>query len=134
MKTKLFIAAILLTASTFAEKVKESEVPAKVKEAFAKKYAGAKADKWEKENTEYEVKFTFNKVESEAKFDAEGAFKAVEQELKSAEVPKQIVDYCTANFKEFKLDEVSKVVDAAGKVSYEAELKKGKGHFDAIFD
>ena len=40
MKTKLFIAAILLTASTFAEKVKESEVPAKVKEAFAKKYAG----------------------------------------------------------------------------------------------
>lgn len=34
----------------------------------------------------------------------------------------------------FKLSEAAKITDAVDKIMYEAEMSKGKEHFDAIFD
>ena len=58
----------------------------------------------------------------------------MEQEIKSSELPKGVSDYCTKTFVGYKLSEASKITDAAGKVMFEAEMSKGKEHFDAIFD
>jgi Putative beta-lactamase-inhibitor-like, PepSY-like len=135
MKTvMLMIAAILTTGSAMSQKIKEAEVPSAVKSAFAKKYPGAKVEEWEKENTDYEAEFDLKKVESSAVFSADGAFKELEQEIKIAELPKTVTDYCTKNYAAYKLSEASKITDASGKVMYEAELKKGKEQFDLIFD
>jgi hypothetical protein len=124
----------LITGAAFAQKVKESEVPASVKESFSKKYAGAKAEKWEKENGNYEAEFDLNKTETSALFDASGNFKEQEQEIRSSALPAGVTAYCTKSFAGWKLSEASKITAADGKVSYEAEMKKGKEHFDAIFD
>lgn len=135
MKTILIMLASVLTfGCANAQKINESEVPAKVKEAFAKKYPGAKVEEWEKENADYEAEFELNKVESSVVFDANGTFKEVEQEIKSSELPKGVTDYCIKTFVGYKLSEASKITDEAGKVMFEAEMKKGKEHFDAIFD
>ncbi|MDO9184447.1 MAG: PepSY-like domain-containing protein [Bacteroidia bacterium] len=135
MKTTLIMLASVLTfGCANAQKINESEVPAKVKEAFAKKYPGAKVEKWEKENADYEAEFELNKVESSVVIDANGNFKETEQEIKSSELPKGVTDYCAKNFADYKLDEAAKITDASGKVTFEAEMKKGKEHFDAIFD
>lgn len=134
MKTILVMAVVVLTSATAcAQKVKESELPAGVKEAFAKKYPGAKAE-WEKEGADYEAEFDLNKVESSAVFDGAGTFKELEQEIKVAELPKGVADYCTKHFAGYKIEEAARITDAGGKVSYEAEMKKGKEHFDAMFD
>ena len=117
-----------------AQEVKEAEVPAKVKDAFAKKYAGSKAKEWEKEGADYEVEFNLNKVESSAVFTAEGTFKELEQEIKLTELPKSASDYCTKNYAGWKLAEAAKITDASGKVMFEAEMEKGKEHFDVMFD
>ncbi len=136
-KMKTIIATIALCfglSYANAQHIKESEVPAKVKEAFSKKYSGSKVEKWEKEGADYEAEFDLNKVESSAVFTADGTFKELEQEIKSSELPKAATDYCTKTFAEYKLSEASKITDASGKVMYEAEMSKGKEHFDAIFD
>lgn len=132
--TMIMLASVLIVSCANAQKLDEANVPAKVKEAFAKKYPGVKAEKWEMENAEYEAEFDWNKVESSATFDANGNFKELEQEIKSSNLPKTVVDYCTKNFPGYKLSEASKITDASGKTMFEAEMEKGKEHFDAIFD
>lgn len=117
-----------------AQDVKEAEVPSNIKQAFSKKYAGAKVEKWEKEGADYEAEFHLNKVESSAVFSADGIFKELEQEIKTSELPKGATDYCTKNYAGYKLEEAAKITDANGKVTFEAEMKKGKEEFDVIFD
>ena len=135
MKKKIAIIALCLGFTIAkAQEVKESDVPEKVKEAFAKKYAGSKAKEWEKEGEDYEVEFNLNKVESSALFTADGTFKELEQEIKLTELPKTVSDYCAKNYAGWKLAEAEKITDAAGKVMFEAEMEKGKEHFDAMFD
>lgn len=135
MKKEIAILALCLGfTATKAQELKEADVPANVKEAFAKKYAGSKAKEWEKENADYEVEFNLNKVESSAVFTAEGTFKELEQEIKLAELPKLASDYCTKNYGGWKLSEAAKITDAAGTVTFEAEMEKGKEQFDVMFD
>ncbi len=132
----IIISAILVFSinTTFAQKMKEAEVPAKVKESFAKKYPGTKVEEWEKEGADYEAEFDLNKVESSAVFEANGTFKELEQEIKTTALPKAVTDYCTKTFTGYKLAEAAKITDAAGKMMYEAEMTNGKEHFDALFD
>lgn len=134
MKTIISLALCLTVSLASAQKIKEAEVPSAVKEAFAKKFPGAKAEKWEKENAEYEAEFDWEKTESSALFDATGTFKELEQEIKTSALPAGVSDYCKKNFAGWKMDEASKIEGADGKVSYEAEMEKGEEHFDAFFD
>ena len=135
MKTKIATIALCLGFTIAnAQDMKEAEVPANVKKGFATKYPSSKVDQWEKEGTEYEAEFHLNKVESSAVFTADGTFKELEQEIKTTELPKTVTDYCTKTFVGYKLSEAAKITDANGKVMYEAEMSKGKEHFDAIFD
>lgn len=135
MKTMLMIAASVLTFSCAnAQKMNEADVPASVKNGFARKYPGAKVEKWEKEGTDFEAEFHLNKVESSAVFDANGTFKELEQGIKISELPKSVPDYCAKNYVGHKLTEAAKITDATGKVIYEAEMSKGNVHFDVLFD
>jgi Putative beta-lactamase-inhibitor-like, PepSY-like len=135
MKTKIAMLALGFGISfAHAQKMKDTEIPKAVKDAFAKKYTGSKAEKWEKEGADYEVEFHLNKTESSAVFEADGTFKELEQAIKIAELPKTVTDYCTKTYAGYKLSEAAKITDATGKLMYEAEMKKGKEHFDLIFD
>jgi|GEM_PF-591203 len=134
MKKNIGMLIVLLFAvSVHAQQLKEAEVPAIVKDAFAKKYPGVNA-KWEKEGADYEAEFDWNKVGSSAIFDASGFFKELEQEIKIAELPAAIVEYCNKNFIAYKLNEAEKITDASGNIRYGTEMKKGKEHMDIIFD
>ena len=116
-----------------AQHLKEADVPDAVKTAFSQKYPSAKAE-WEKEGADYEAEFDLGNVESSVVFDAAGTFKELEQEIKTTELPQGVTDYCTKNFAGYALHEAAKITDASGKVMFEAEMKKGKEHFDALFD
>jgi Putative beta-lactamase-inhibitor-like, PepSY-like len=135
MKTLMMTLAFSsVTILANAQKVKAVDLPKAVKEAFATKYPKIKSVKWEKEEANYEAEFDLNKIESSAVFQAYGTFKELEQEIKIAELPKTVSEYCTKNFASYKLSEAAKITDANGKLMYEAEMKKGKAHFDLIFD
>jgi hypothetical protein len=135
MKKFITLLTFVLSLSFLnAQKINEADVPSNVKNSFAKKYPHCKVDKWQKEEANYEAEFTLNKVESSALFDARGNFKDVEQEIKLSELPKVASDYCSKHFSAHKLSEAAKITDESGKVTYEAEMSKGKEHIDVIFD
>jgi hypothetical protein len=131
----LTVVTVFAINTVFAQKVKESEVPAAVKSSFQNSYKGAKAEKWEKEKDgNYEAEFDWNKAEMSANFNADGKLIQSEQEIKTTELPKTVSDYVTKNYAGYTISEAAKITDAAGAISYEAEVKKGKEEMDLIFD
>ena len=129
---KIFLLLVIGFAATTAnaQKVKEAEVPAEVKTAFTKNYPNVKAKGWEKEDGNYEVEFDSNKNEMTLVIDPKGNVVQTETEIKVSELSKTITDYCAKNYAGKKIKEASKIVDAKGVVTYEAEIEK----MDVLFD
>ena len=129
---KIFLLLVIGFAATTdnAQKVKEAEVPAEVKAAFTKNYPNVKAKGWEKEDGNYEVEFDSNKNEMTLVIDPKGNVVQTETEIKVSELSKTITDYCAKNYAGKKIKEASKIVDAKGVVTYEAEIEK----MDVLFD
>lgn len=137
---KIILSVILGTALTcsFAQEAKEKkapklsevEVPAPVKSKFASLYPGIKAEKWEKENGNFEVKFHQNKTEMSILVDASGSLLETETEIEVSALPKAVADYVTKNKPGKKIKEASKITDVKGVMTYEAEVEKT----DLIFD
>lgn len=135
MKTMIFILFFALTTiSANAQKINASEVPAAVTAAMAKSYPAVKKIKWEKEDANYEAEFELNEIETSVVFDSQGNIKETETEIAVSALPKTVTDYIKTNYKNYKINEGAKIVDANGMIMYEAEVKKGKEKFDLLFD
>ena len=132
MKKAILLLAIGFTAITAnAQKMKEADVPAEVKTAFNKQFPGAKVEKWEKEDGNYEATFVMNKVEMSALMGTTGNIMETEAEIAVSALPKAVAEYCTKNCSGKKIKEASKITDAAGKIMYEAEVDDSDYVFDA---
>jgi hypothetical protein len=111
-------------------KLKEAEVPAAVKAKFAAQYPGVKADKWEKENGNYEVGFKKGETKMSLQMDPAGNVTETETAIKVSELPKSVTDYITKNKAGKKIKDAAKIVDGKGVMTYEAEVDK----MDLLFD
>jgi len=129
-KLMVMVLAIASFSYAQAQKVKEAEVPTEVKAAFAKQYPGTKAGGWVKENGNYEVEFDYKKAEMTLVIDPKGTVLETETEIKVSELPKTVLDYCASKYVGKKIKEASRIVGAAGEVTYEAEIEK----MDVLFD
>lgn len=131
MKKSMFIAAgLMISLAACAQKLKESDVPAVVKDAFGKAYRNVKEVKWEKEDANYEAEFEIGETDQSVVLDATGRILETEIEIKVVELPSAVKDYVVKNYKEAKIKEATKITDSKGAVTYEAEIKDK----DLIFD
>ena len=128
----------------YAQKVKEADVPAAVKEAFAKKYPGLKAE-WEKEGENYEAEYdgkmlvsnsgsekpTKKEMEGSVLIGPDGSILETEEEINVKALPAGVTDHITTNMKGSKIKEAYKITDAKGAVTYETEIGKDEYLFDS---
>jgi Putative beta-lactamase-inhibitor-like, PepSY-like len=133
MKKSLLILAmaIAIIPSVFGQKLKESDVPVSVKEAFKKSFPGMNA-KWEKENGNFEAGFKKDGKTMSATFKPSGEFIESETSIKESELPPAAVNYVKANYKDKKIKETAKITDAKGVVTYEAEVDDKDLIFDSL--
>ena len=129
-KTMLFAAGLMISLAACAQKVKETDVPSVVKEAFQNSYKDAKEVKWEKEGANFEAEFEIGETDQSVVYDASGKLIETETEIKADELPAAAKDYIAKNYKGAKIKEAAKITDARGTVTYEAEIKDK----DLIFD
>lgn len=147
MKTTIAGIALVFVANMgSAQKIKEAEVPKAVLESFQKHFNGAKAEKWEKEDGNYEAEFDVSRVsmdnlkakkeeiEMSALFSTSGELLESEEEIKVSALPAAVNDYISKNYAGYKIEEAAKITDSKGTVTYEAEVEKGKDEMDLIFD
>lgn len=130
MKKLLFICiAAAFTSCADAQKLKEADVPAAVKTTFEKQYPGAKAE-WEKEGTNYEAEFDYNKEEMSVVIDAAGNIIETEVVIDKGKLPAAVLTYVQSHYAGKDIKEAAKITDAKGTVTYEAEIKG----MDLLFD
>ena len=129
-KIFLLLAIGSTTLIANAQKMKEADVPAEVKTAFAKQYPSVSNAKWEKEDGKYEAAFELKKEELSVLIDDTGKILETESEIAVSALPKVISEYCAKNYSGKKIAEASKIVDFEGSVTYEAEINK----MDVLFD
>lgn len=127
----MFIAAgVMISLAACAQKMKEADVPSAVRDAFKKAHNDAKEVKWEKEGGNFEAEFEVGEVDQSVVYDASGKLIETEVEIKVDELPAGVKDYVAKNYKDAKIKEATKITDAKGTVTYEAEIKDK----DLIFD
>lgn len=131
MKKLIFAMCILLVAScSYAQKLKDSDVPSAVKTSFSTMYPDVKTVKWENENGKFEAEFDQNNIETSSLFDANGTFVQKEVEIQVSELPDAVRNYVSSNLSGKKIKEASKITEASGSITYEAEIN----NTDYIFD
>ena len=152
MKTTIvFLAAMFLCVTCFAQKpakekenkekkenreekeekeqkgLKDSEIPAAVKTAFAKTFPNAKGVKWSKESvTEFEAEFKAGGKEMSSNFDQAGKWVATETEIQSSELPPAVTATLAKDFAGYKIEEAEKVETPDKGTYYELAVKNGK--------
>lgn len=144
MKNLIITIGVLsaMCAKTPAQDIKESEVPAAVKEALKKQYPNVKEVEWEKEGNNYEAEIELvqvpmdgkgkkREIEKSIEYTASGELVQTEEEIEVKGLPSAINDYVAKNFPGKKIKEASKITEANGTVKYEAEVEKQDLIFDA---
>ncbi len=129
-RTIIILILLCITYISNAQKLKESDVPAAVKNAFTSMYPSASSVKWEMENTQYEAEFKESAVETSVIFDAAGTYVQTEVEIAVKTLPVAVGEYLSKNVPGKKIKEAAKITDAKGTVTYEAEA----GGTDYLFD
>ena len=131
MKNTLTLAlAMIFFSAANAQKLAEKNVPVLVKASFKKQFPDVKKVVWEKEKANYEAEFELNETEQSAVFNEKGGLIETEVEIEINQLPANINTYIQKNYVGQKIKEAAKIIDANGKVSYEAEIKG----MDLIFD
>lgn len=132
MKKMLFFFALTLAGLSCAnaQSLKTKDVPSVVQTAFAAKFSNATEVDWVLEEGKYEAGFEANEQEISALFDAQGNLLETETEIAVSALPAPVAAAVTQMYPGKKIKEAAQITDAAGKVTYEAEVQ-GK---DLIFD
>jgi hypothetical protein len=121
--------ALLIGLGVSGQKLKESEIPATVKESFLRLYP-AQTGKWEKEKENYEINFMQAGTATSVVLNEEGKIIETEMEMQVALLLPEIVKYMKDHYKGKKIKEAAKVVNARGTTMYEVGIKKK----DLLFD
>ena len=132
MKSLFFIVAIIMLAyfSASAQKLKDSQVPASVKNTFEKKYPVIRGN-WDKEDANYEVNFKQDGRSMSVLIDVNGTIVETETDIPVGNLPQPVKTYMQKHYTGLKIKEAAKIVKASGEINYEAEVNKKDIVFDA---
>ena len=132
MKNLVFIAIVLsLGFTACGQKVKKEDVPSSVITKFTLAYPKVENVKWSKEHGKYEAEFKLKDVETSVLYDSLGTLIETESEIAVKDLPAAVNDYVKQKYNDAKIKEASKMTDARGVVTYEAEVKGTDLIFDA---
>lgn len=129
----LILGAIMIgnASHTTAQRLNATTVPFVVKQALLKKYPAAGEVTWEKEKGNYEANWGGkSKEDNSVTFTPAGAFLEQVVAIPVTSLPAAVTTYIKTHYPGVKITEAGKVTDAAGKISYEAEVKGKDLSFD----
>ena len=118
------ILMVLVSTMAFTACGQKSNVPAKVKTAFAEKFPNATKISWDKENSaEWEAEFKMKGKEYSANFNNNGNWKETEYEIKKSDIPSAVKSTLDTDFNSYKIKEAEISETSKGKV-FEFAMEK----------
>jgi|GEM_PF-801971 hypothetical protein len=140
MKYIVLFIAYLFCTSTFAGSIKETAVPAKVKNYVMSHYPKAQSIDWDFEDDDnlYEAKFKIDKLKYKLQITPDGRLHASKEDVLISTLPKPIPQYIREHYAGYKILGANKKV-FGNKVTYDVGIK-GKNaqgntrHYNVYFD
>jgi hypothetical protein len=129
-KIILSLAIVGFVSQTQAQKISAKDVPSVVKEAFSKAYPSVTDVDWSKDGSNFEAEYDAKKVDMSITYSPTGKLIETEMGIPTSSLPAGVMEYVKKNYKEDEVKEASKITDANGVITYEAEVKG----LDLIFD
>lgn len=128
MKTSFILAVLLFAvAGACTQKSTEADVPAVVKESFARQFPGAGNVKWSKENdSEFEAEFKGVGGEQSANFDANGKWLITETEIALTDLPAAVQGAVEREFAGYKIEEAEMAETPDQGAFYELKIEQGE--------
>jgi hypothetical protein len=124
---KTIIMGIMAFAALTSQAQKTS-IPEAVKAKVTATYPKATGVKFEKEGKEFEAEFKNEGKEMSILMNVQGNILETETDIAVSELPKNVQEYLTKNFKGKKIKEAAQIVDSKGMKKFEAEIG-GKDYF-----
>ena len=117
---KKIIILILLTVSvyTFAQDIKQENVPPAVVNTFQQKFANATDVDWELHEGLYQVEFEINDKDHEVTINNEGNIVKHEQEMWESEIPQSVVATIKTKCKFFDIEDAEKTEENGNTTFY----------------
>lgn len=129
-----YILLILLNGtllSACAQKIKNTDVPTAVAEAFFERFPDVKKAAWSKENdSEYEAEFKTKGDEQSANFDTSGNWLETETEIKKSDVPSNLRDLLSKEFPGYEIEEAELTETKDKGTYYEFEIEKDEASYE----
>ena len=123
----VMLGLVMLSATSFAQKIANEKVPAAVKEGFKAKFPSVTKSTWEMESaSEYEADFKLKDKKYSAKFDKSGHWIETETEISVAALPKVVSETIAKQFPDFKIKEAEKAETSNLGTLYEVKIQKAK--------
>ena len=119
------VAALMIAFSASGQKVKESDVPAAVKDAFAKQFTSAKNVKWSKEGEgEFEAEFRSDKGKQSANFDKDGKWLITETKISEKWLPPAVQATIKKEFADYEVEEAEQAETTDQGSFFEIEFEQ----------
>lgn len=132
---KSYLILIVISVFSFSLFGQNVEVPKKVQYEFMKLYPKTTEVKWSKESKdEFEAEFKEAGKSVSVVINSEGELKETETKIDIKDLPKSVEPFVMKNYKDYKITEAAKIIDAKGVLTYEAEISKDKEKKDLLFD
>ena len=129
-KLILLLTIVAFTTQLQAQKMMSKNVPADIKASFHNEYPSVMDVDWSKEGNNYEAEYDTKQGDMSVTYGPDAKMIEMEMEIAKSSLPQNIMDYIKRNYNEDEVKEASKITDAKGVVTYEAEVKG----MDLLFD
>jgi Putative beta-lactamase-inhibitor-like, PepSY-like len=133
MKSFIIILTVIFFSISYAQNLDNKDVPIIVKEKFISSFTKTVHVKWTKEKSNYEASFKTGDKQMSVNFDEKGNIIETETGIKLSELPIEVRESVAKDYSKYKITETAKI-ETKGLISYEVEVKRGKGKMDLIYD
>ena len=122
---KIFFVGLLtagLMAGTYAQDIKEKDVPSAIQSGFKSSFPNAKDVEWNLKDGKYKAKFEVNGLEHFAKYGGDGKLLARGMKIRTSEIPNAVSTAVKETYAARMIDDVYRV-DKDGAAFYLVKLK-----------
>jgi Putative beta-lactamase-inhibitor-like, PepSY-like len=116
-----------------AQKIKETDVPKNVRNAFANAYPYEKNVVWGKEKGLYAATFAKNNQGQSVLLNMDGSIREVDTRLNQYDLPKNVRDILSKGYNGYIVVKANEI-QSNGITTYKADVSKGLSMYELTFD
>jgi hypothetical protein len=113
-----------------AQNLRGIDIPISVTTSFDQAYPSILAD-WSKDGDNFEAKYKGDSLNNTVTYNSSGILIETNTEILEAALPVPVMVYLNENYKDQKVNEISKITAANGIVTYETKIKGMDLTFDS---